>query len=67
MTIESTNEAERIFEHLKHWADTCSIAATVATLAGWLPSFAALASLVWTCLRIYEMRTVQRWLKGRKS
>lgn len=61
MTIES----ERIFEHLKHWADACSITATVATIAGWLPSFAALASLVWTCLRIYETRTVQRWLRSK--
>jgi hypothetical protein len=27
---------------------------------GWLPSLAALASLIWTCIRIYE------WVKDKR-
>lgn len=57
-------------EHLdpiKHFLDALSVSAVIATLAGWLPAFAALASLVWTCLRIYETKTVQGWLKKRRE
>lgn len=53
-------------EHIKHTLDAVSIGATLAALAGWLPAVAALVSLIWTCIRIYETRTVQRWLKGEK-
>lgn len=48
--------------HLKGVADGLSVATTVATLAGWLPLLAAAASLIWTCIRIFETRTVQNWL-----
>ena len=51
-------------EQLKHTGDALSIGTVVATLAGWLPALAALATLVWTGIRIYETKTVQRWLKG---
>lgn len=49
-------------EHIKTAADVGSIGTVLATLAGWLPQIAALASLVWTAIRIYETKTVQRWL-----
>lgn len=49
-------------EHIKTVVDVGSIGTVVATIAGWLPAIAALASLVWTLIRIYESRTVQRWL-----
>jgi hypothetical protein len=49
-------------EDFKNMIDAASIGAMLAALAGWLPALAALASLVWTCLRIYETKTVQRWL-----
>ncbi len=48
--------------HTKHLVDALSLATTVAAIAEWLPAAAALASLVWTCIRIYETRTVQRLL-----
>lgn len=51
-------------EHIKTAIDAASLAATVATIAGWLPAIAALVSLIWTCIRIYETKTVQRWIKG---
>jgi hypothetical protein len=46
----------------KHIIDALSIGGVMATLAGWLPAIAALASLVWTVIRILETRTVQKWL-----
>jgi hypothetical protein len=52
-------------EHTKHLLDGVSLATALASLAAWLPPLAALASLVWTGIRIYESDTVQRWL-GRK-
>ncbi|MFZ6757970.1 hypothetical protein ACO0K9_12245 [Undibacterium sp. Ji50W] len=48
---------------LTHWLDAISVGTIVATLAGWLPAMAALASLVWSLIRIYETKTVQSWLK----
>lgn len=50
-------------DHTKHIFDGLSIGATLAALAGWLPVVAALASLVWTLIRIFETKTVQRWLR----
>lgn len=41
----------------KHWIDWAALGATMGTVAGWLPAIAALASLVWTILRIVEMFT----------
>ena len=49
-------------ETAKALGDYVSIGTVVATLAGWLPALAALASLIWTCLRIYETKTVQGWI-----
>lgn len=48
---------------ITHWLDALSVGTMLATLAGWLPAMAALASLVWTCIRIFETKTVQAWLK----
>lgn len=49
-------------ETAKTIIDAISIGGVMATLAGWLPAIAALFSIVWTVIRIYETRTVQRWL-----
>lgn len=43
--------------------DLSSITVVLATLVEWLPAAAALASLVWSLIRIYETQTVQRWVK----
>jgi hypothetical protein len=48
--------------HLKHILDDASIGIVIATLFGWLPAVAALLSIVWTAIRIYETKTVQRWV-----
>ena len=49
----------------KNAIDAASVTTVAATLAGWLPAVAALLTVVWTGIRIYETRTVQEWL-GRK-
>ena len=51
----------------KHFLDGLSIFGVIASLANWLPAIAALASLVWTCIRIYETKTMQGWLARRKK
>ena len=53
---------EHFSETTKHVGDALSIATVVATLAQWLPAIAALASLVWTVIRIFETQTVRKWL-----
>jgi hypothetical protein len=40
--------------------DTLSIGTVVATLVGYLPSIAALVSIVWGVIRILETHTVRR-------
>ena len=50
----------------KHLLDIVSIVTTVGTLTSFLPSIAAVLTIVWTVIRIYETETVQRWL-GRKN
>ena len=47
-------------ENTKHLVDTASIATVVGTLAGILPAIAALFTIVWTSIRIYESDTVQK-------
>lgn len=50
-------------ESTKHAIDAASAGTAVATVAGWLPALAAIFTIVWTGIRIYETRTVQRWLR----
>ena len=50
-------------EQLKHLGDVVSVGTVIATLAAWLPPLAALFTIVWTAIRIYETQTVQRFLK----
>lgn len=54
-------------DQIKHVADTVSIFTVVGTLAAWLPPLAALASLIWTCLRIYEMVSGKTISERRKT
>lgn len=47
-------------ENFKAAIDGASIGTVIAAWAGWLPEIAALFTLIWTILRIYEMDTTQR-------
>ena len=49
-------------ETAKNVADALSILTVIGTLIDMLPSIAALISTVWSVIRIYETKTVQRWL-----
>lgn len=42
--------------------DVVSVGVVVGTLAQWLPSVATLFTIIWMAIRIYETKTVQRWL-----
>ena len=46
--------------------DGTSITILAATLVEILPAAAALITIVWTSIRIYETKTVQKWLKGKR-
>jgi FtsH-binding integral membrane protein len=47
----------------KQTLDVVAIGTTVGTLGEMLPPIAALFTIVWTALRIYETQTIQRMLK----
>jgi len=47
-------------EAVKSGVDVIAVSATASALMGWLPPLAALATLVWTSIRIYETRTVRK-------
>ena len=51
-------------DHSKLAGDIISLVTVVATLASWLPAIAALLSIVWTVIRIYETPTVQGWMRA---
>jgi len=53
-------------ETIKHVVDGLSIATVVGTLVEMLPSVAAIFTIVWTAIRIYETVTVQK-LIGRDT
>ena len=57
---------EHVSEPAKHVVDALSILTVLGTLVEILPAIAALLSIVWSLLRIYESKTVQRWL-GKKN
>jgi len=48
------------------FGNAISGAAIVGTIAGWLPSIAAIVALVWYLIQIYESATVQRWMATRR-
>jgi hypothetical protein len=52
-------------DSLKYALDALSVATVVGALVDTLPAIAALFTIVWTGIRIWETDTVQRWL-GRK-
>lgn len=52
-------------ESVKNVGDWASAMLVLATLADILPAVAALLSIIWMLIRIYETCTVQRWLYGK--
>lgn len=50
-------------ETTKQVVDAASVATMLGTLGSILPPLAALFTIVWTGIRIYETQTVQKWVK----
>lgn len=53
---------EHANESIKVAGDFISLVTVLGTLAQILPAIAALLTIIWTCFRIYETKTVQGWL-----
>ena len=58
---------EHLTDATKHLIDTASIATAVGTIMQLLPAIAALFTIVWTTIRIYETKTVQKLLGKHKG
>lgn len=54
-------------EEMKTWLDSLSVGTVVATITNLLPAIAALFTIVWTTIRIYETRTVQKLLDRKQK
>jgi hypothetical protein len=54
---------EYLDEASKHVIDALSLVTVIGTLVDMLPSVAAVFTIVWTAIRIYETKTVQGWLR----
>ena len=55
-----------IDESIKYVIDALSLVTVLGTLIDMLPSIAAVFTIVWTAIRIYETKTVQGWI-GKKD
>ena len=54
-------------EDMKQVVDTFSVATMVGTIADLLPALAALLTVVWTAIRIWETDTVQDLFQKRRK
>jgi hypothetical protein len=52
-------------EATKYTVDALSILTVAGTLMDYLPAIAALFTIVWTGIRIYETPTVQKLIHGK--
>lgn len=53
-------------ETAKHVVDAVSVLTVVGALVDILPSIAAGFTIIWTGIRIWETKTIQSWIKGKK-
>jgi hypothetical protein len=54
-------------ETAKMAGDVLSIATLIGSLASFLPAVAAILTIIWTAIRIYETDTVQKMLLGKED
>jgi hypothetical protein len=54
-----------VSEGTKHAVDALSVVTVVGTLVEFLPAIAAIFTIVWTAIRIWETETVRGW-RGKK-
>lgn len=53
-------------EATKYVGDVAAVTVTLGTIMQFLPALAALFTIIWTGIRIYETVTVQKWLSRMK-
>lgn len=58
---------EHLTDATKHVIDGASIATAVGTMMQILPAIAALFTIIWTTIRIYETKTMQKLLGKHKE
>ena len=58
---------EHLSDATKHVIDGASIATAVGTMMQVLPAIAAVFTIVWTLIRIYETKTMQKLLGKHKG
>jgi glycerol-3-phosphate acyltransferase PlsY len=58
---------EHLTDATKHIIDGASIATAIGTMMQVLPAIAALFTIIWTTIRIYETKTVQKLLGKHKG
>lgn len=64
--IQTTKAFLDNHESVKHVGDAAAITVTLGTVMQFLPALAALFTIVWTGIRIYETKTVQKWMRRRR-
>jgi hypothetical protein len=57
---------DHLTEGTKHVLDGLSLATVLGALMDMLPAIAALFTIIWTGIRIYETKTVQGWINRAK-
>lgn len=58
---------ESVSDTVKHVLDLLSIGLVVGTVVQMLPAIAALLSIAWSCIRIWETDTVRGWTGREKA
>jgi len=61
------SDSINVSESTKNVLDAVSVGTAVGSLAGMLPHIAAVFTIIWTGIRIWETETVQGWLGRDKS
>ena len=46
-----------------HYVDAGAVTVAIAALFGWLPNIAAMLTVIWMVIRIWETETVRNWVK----
>jgi hypothetical protein len=57
---------DHLTEGTKHVLDGLSLVTVLGALVDILPAIAALFTIIWTGIRIYETKTVQGWINRAK-
>lgn len=65
--MDTSNKKGIVVEQMKQGVDAMSITTIAASLFGYLPEISAGVGLIWTLIRIYETKTVQKLISRRGS